>query len=388
MLSTSLVFLAAGVLLGPGFVGWIDVQADDEIVQSIADVALVTVLFTDGLRLGLRDIARAGRAPLRALGIGMPLTIVGIAVLVGLLTPLSWPAAFLVGAVLSPTDPVFASAIIGRQEVPYRLRRLLSIESGLNDGIALPVRPDPAGHAGEGCAHPLRGARGARAGPAHRAGAAGCSSRCCSASRCPGHAHAAAARPAGGRAAAVRGGRPDPWQRLPGGVPGRCDAGHPRPAAQEAFHQLGEVLSELVKFLALLLFGALLTPLLFTDVGWGAYVVAVLAVLVVRPLSFVVSLLGERIPRRELWTAAPTRRCTAPSRPAAAACAWPVRSRRRRSAGAAPRPGRSAAPPRSTASPGRCRRPGAGAPPAAPRSRRPRPRRTGRWSGRGRRRRR
>lgn len=45
----------------------------------------------------------------------------------------------LVGAVLAPTDPAFASAIVGRKDVPARLRRLLSVESGLNDGIALPV---------------------------------------------------------------------------------------------------------------------------------------------------------------------------------------------------------------------------------------------------------
>src|SRR5665811_1017753 len=51
----------------------------------------------------------------------------------------SWAECILLGAVLSPTDPVFAAAIVGREEVPYRLRHLLNVESGLNDGLALPV---------------------------------------------------------------------------------------------------------------------------------------------------------------------------------------------------------------------------------------------------------
>lgn len=51
---------------------------------------------------------------------------------------LDWPVALLLGAILSPTDPVFAAAIVGRADMPLRLRRLLNVESGLNDGLALP----------------------------------------------------------------------------------------------------------------------------------------------------------------------------------------------------------------------------------------------------------
>jgi sodium/hydrogen antiporter len=304
VLSTSLVFLGAGMLLGPGFVGLIDVQADEPLVQVIADLALVTVLFTDGLRLGLRDIARAGRAPVRALFIGMPLTVVGIAVLVGLLTPLSWPAAFLVGAVLSPTDPVFASAIIGRREVPFRLRRLLSVESGLNDGLALPLvliilasleGTDP---------HPLRVLGELGLGlvvglviPLIVAGLF----------RLPLFEATAQLQPLGPLAVGILLYAVSDLTSANAYLAaflGGATVATLAPAAQRAFETLGEQLSELVKFLALLLFGALLTPELFTDVGWGAYVVAVLALLVVRPTTFVVSLLGEHIPRKQLWTAA------------------------------------------------------------------------------------
>ncbi|WP_245997982.1 cation:proton antiporter domain-containing protein [Nocardia pseudobrasiliensis] len=68
----------------------------------------------------------------------MPLTMALLAVPAHWLAGLDWPAAFLLGAILSPTDPVFASAIVGRTDVPLRLRRLLNVESGLNDGLALP----------------------------------------------------------------------------------------------------------------------------------------------------------------------------------------------------------------------------------------------------------
>ncbi|MEV1118013.1 cation:proton antiporter [Actinosynnema sp. NPDC049800] len=63
---------------------------------------------------------------------------IGIAVPAHFLAGLDWTTALLVGAILSPTDPVFASAIVGRADVPLRLRRLLNVESGLNDGLALP----------------------------------------------------------------------------------------------------------------------------------------------------------------------------------------------------------------------------------------------------------
>lgn len=68
----------------------------------------------------------------------MPLTRVLLALTTHLLVGLDWSTAFLVWAILAPADPVFASAIVGRSEVPERLRRLLNVESGLNDGLALP----------------------------------------------------------------------------------------------------------------------------------------------------------------------------------------------------------------------------------------------------------
>jgi NhaP-type Na+/H+ or K+/H+ antiporter len=72
------------------------------------------VLFTDGMEAGLNELRGAWKLPGRALLFGMPLTFAGISLLARWLGGLGWTEAFLVGAVLSPTDPVFAAAIVGR----------------------------------------------------------------------------------------------------------------------------------------------------------------------------------------------------------------------------------------------------------------------------------
>jgi sodium/hydrogen antiporter len=146
-----------GVVLGPGLLGLVDIRAQNEIVSALAEIALVTVLFTDGQRLPLRQVRATARLAGRALLVGMPLTLLGIAGLAVLLTDLSWVQALLVGAVLAPTDPVFAAAIVQREEVPQRLRRLLNVESGVNDGLALPVVLVLLAHSGtpQGSTDPL-----------------------------------------------------------------------------------------------------------------------------------------------------------------------------------------------------------------------------------------
>ncbi|MDQ3431756.1 MAG: cation:proton antiporter, partial [Actinomycetota bacterium] len=139
VLSTAVLFLVAGFLLGDGVLGVVRLRPGDELVSGLAELALFSVLFTDGQRVGLADLRAAWRLPGRALLLGMPLTFLITAVLAVAVAGLDWPEALLVAAVLAPTDPVFAAAIVGREEVPARLRHLLNVESGLNDGLALPV---------------------------------------------------------------------------------------------------------------------------------------------------------------------------------------------------------------------------------------------------------
>src|SRR5918994_1672337 len=138
VLSTAVLFLVIGFLAG-GVADFLTIRPEGPLTIRLAELALFAVLFTDGMRLRVRDLVYAWRLPGRALLLGLLLTLLFTALLAHFVAGLSWLASFLVGAVLSPTDPVFASALVGREEVPLRLRRLLNVESGLNDGLALPI---------------------------------------------------------------------------------------------------------------------------------------------------------------------------------------------------------------------------------------------------------
>src|SRR5665647_3586026 len=139
VLSTAVLFLLGGFVLGKGMLGVIDIRTGDPLVAGLAELALFSVLFTDGMRVGVADLRSAWRLPCRALLLGLPLTLVITAAAAHYVAGLPWLHSFLLGAILAPTDPVFAAAIVGREEVPRRLRHLLNVESGVNDGLALPV---------------------------------------------------------------------------------------------------------------------------------------------------------------------------------------------------------------------------------------------------------
>jgi NhaP-type Na+/H+ or K+/H+ antiporter len=139
IVSTSVLFLMVGFFAGPAFLGAITLEVRSDTLSTLAEIAMFTVLFTDGMEIDAKKLKRAWRLPSLALGIGLPLTVIGTAVLAHFVGQLDWLSALIVGAVLSPTDPVFASAIVGRREIPAKLRNLLNIESGLNDALALPL---------------------------------------------------------------------------------------------------------------------------------------------------------------------------------------------------------------------------------------------------------
>ncbi|MGW3248423.1 cation:proton antiporter [Streptomyces sp. NPDC001070] len=309
VLSTSLLFLLGGALVSDGFLGLIHITPDSGIVAVTADLALFAVLFTDGMHVSFPALRSAWRNPARALGLGMPLALVGMALVTHFLVGLDWTTSFLVGAVLAPTDPVFASAIVGRKEVPTRLRQLLNVESGINDGLALPV------------VLVLIAAAGPTAvGVEADLGKIGLEL-------------------IGGLALGVvlplvvawlvrfrlLGAEPKLQPLLPLAVGvilyAACHLTHANPylaafsagavlasvspESRHAFEPLGEALAELAKFAALLVFGALLTPHLFGQLSFGGYVAVVLAIVLIRPASLLISLIGTRtIDRREKLTAA------------------------------------------------------------------------------------
>src|SRR5688500_15837141 len=138
-LSLTAVFVLAGFALGEGGTELIDFDPTSGFVQGLAVVALILILFRDGLEVEQEMLQEAWRLPLRKLALAMPLTAGIVALVTHTLTDLGWTESFLVGALLSPTDPVLSSAIVTNPRVPRLIRHSLNLESGLNDGLALPA---------------------------------------------------------------------------------------------------------------------------------------------------------------------------------------------------------------------------------------------------------
>ena len=138
-LSLTAVFVLAGYVLGDGGLELVSFDPRSGFVESLAIVALIVILFRDGLEVEAEMLQKAWHLPLRKLVLAMPITAAIVAVLAKALTDLSWTEAFLLGALLSPTDPVLSSSVVTNPRVPRMVRHSLNLESGLNDGLALPA---------------------------------------------------------------------------------------------------------------------------------------------------------------------------------------------------------------------------------------------------------
>jgi NhaP-type Na+/H+ or K+/H+ antiporter len=138
-LSLAAAFVLAGFVLGDGATELIDLDPTSGFVQGLAIVALILILFRDGLEVEEEMLHDAWHLPLRKLVLAMPLTAGLVALFAHALTDLGWTESFLLGALLSPTDPVLSAAIVNNPRVPRLIRHSLNLESGLNDGLALPA---------------------------------------------------------------------------------------------------------------------------------------------------------------------------------------------------------------------------------------------------------
>jgi sodium/hydrogen antiporter len=138
-LSLTAGFVLAGLVLGDAGFGALDFDPTSEFVQGLAVVALILILFRDGLEVEEEALRTEWHLPLRNLALAMPLTAVFVAVATHTLTDLDWTESFLLGALLSPTDPVLSSVVVTNPRVPRIIRHSLNLESGLNDGLALPA---------------------------------------------------------------------------------------------------------------------------------------------------------------------------------------------------------------------------------------------------------
>lgn len=138
-ITAPMVFTAMGLAMGPAALGWIDVGEEGGLLHTLAEATLVLVLFGDAARIPLASVRKALALPVRLLGIGLPLAMAAGGLLAKLLLPeLGWFEALALGALLAPTDAALGQAVVSDTRVPNRIRQALNVESGLNDGIALP----------------------------------------------------------------------------------------------------------------------------------------------------------------------------------------------------------------------------------------------------------
>ena len=138
--SQAMVFVLVGLLVGNHVLELVDADAANQFVRHLAEATLTLMLFTDAVRINLAGLRREAQLPVRLLGIGLPLTIVSGTVVALLVLPdLSvWTAAAL-ATILAPTDAALGQPVVSNTRLPSRIRQGLNVESGLNDGICVPL---------------------------------------------------------------------------------------------------------------------------------------------------------------------------------------------------------------------------------------------------------
>jgi NhaP-type Na+/H+ or K+/H+ antiporter len=139
-LTPAILFVSIGLLVGPKFLDGIDIASTSETVRTLAEATLAFVLFSDSSRIDFGKLRRDLSLPLRLLGIGLPLTIAAGAIAGALIfDQLSLGEAAILAVILAPTDAALGQAVVTEPRVPGRIRQGLNVESGLNDGICVPL---------------------------------------------------------------------------------------------------------------------------------------------------------------------------------------------------------------------------------------------------------
>jgi NhaP-type Na+/H+ or K+/H+ antiporter len=300
-LSLTAVFVLAGFALGDGGLEVLHFDARSPFVANLAVVALIVILFRDGLEVDAEMLQEHWRLPLRKLVLAMPLTAVLVALAARGLTDLGWTEALLLGALLSPTDPVLSSSVVTNPRVPRVVRHSLNLESGMNDGLALPAVLALAAALGAGDGEFVWwqfvlqdvtlglvfgvgvGFLAARLMPRHRELQGGI------------HAHQqslyalgvaftaygfAIAPPAGNGFIAV--------------YVSAITLGILRPDIRENFFQLSGDVLELIKLGVFVVFGALLSADALAASGWAGPALVAFTLLVARPVAVLAALAGTR----------------------------------------------------------------------------------------------
>lgn len=147
IITAPMAFVAFGLIMAPGVcesLGFGDLFSElehlDSTIHLLGEITLVVVLFTDAAQIQIRTLIKGAAIPSRLLFIGMPLTIL-LGVLVGsfFFESLSFWELALLATMLAPTDAALGQAVVSSEKIPLSIRQGLSVESGLNDGIAVPL---------------------------------------------------------------------------------------------------------------------------------------------------------------------------------------------------------------------------------------------------------
>ena len=139
-ITPAILFVAFGLLVGPEVLDGINLASSSATVRALAEVTLALVLFSDASRIDLGALRRTVGVPVRLLGIGLPLTIaLGAVAAAAVFGELTVEEALILAVVLAPTDAALGQAVVTEPRVPQRIRQALNVESGLNDGICVPL---------------------------------------------------------------------------------------------------------------------------------------------------------------------------------------------------------------------------------------------------------
>jgi sodium/hydrogen antiporter len=138
-LSLTALFVAIGLVVGNLGFGLLEISPEAPNVHLLVTVTLVVVLFRDAIEIEQEMLLSNWKLPLRKLLLAMPLTAGLVAASAHLLLGLGWLEALLIGALIAPTDPILSSSVVTNRRVPAKIRHSLNLESGLNDGLALPA---------------------------------------------------------------------------------------------------------------------------------------------------------------------------------------------------------------------------------------------------------
>ena len=139
-ISGAIVFTAFGLIFGPLGLGMLKLDVDAEFLRTLAELTLALVLFTDAASANLTTLKHSYRIPQRLLMFGLPLTILlGFGAGVLLFEGLTLLEVAILATILAPTDAALGKAVVSNNSVPKKIREGLNVESGLNDGICVPV---------------------------------------------------------------------------------------------------------------------------------------------------------------------------------------------------------------------------------------------------------